>query len=57
MLAAMAATPRKWEYQELAELKAEYLDQIKFELKRIEAGKPPENPQRTLVDFEELANG
>ena len=25
------------------------------ELKRIEAGKPPENPQRTLVDFKEAA--
>ena len=47
--------PKKWEYHELAELKARYLDQIKFELKRIEAGKPPENPQRTLVDFKEAA--
>ena len=49
--------PKKWEYHELAELKARYLDQIKLELKRIEAGKPPENPQMTLIDFKEASNG
>ena len=52
-LVAAAATPKKWGYRELAEMKAEYLDRIKFELKRIEAGKPPENPMMTLVDFKE----
>ena len=55
-LAANAAMSHKWEYHELAELKALYLDQIKFELKRIEAGNPPENPQMTLIDFKEAAN-
>jgi len=46
---------KKWEYRELAQMKARYLDQIKFELKRIEAGDPPENPMMTLVDFKEAA--